>query len=154
MKKVFLTVAFLILLGGDSNLLAFQWIEDVTDASLAKRKELATEQFNFKIQTIKNPQAADLSQMRKIIEKGVSFSNEISEYCERIRSSNSVIDCYRELKKFTSELADLELDTAKFLVELGFEKEAKFYCRDVITRYTGDAYRSYVRRAEFCLEDL
>jgi hypothetical protein len=36
----------------------------------------------------------------------------------------------------------------------GYKEEAKFYCRDVVVTFTGDAYRSYVRQAEFCLEDL
>ena len=38
--------------------------------------------------------------------------------------------------------------------KLGERDKAKEMYRDVVVNYTGTAYRSYVKKAEFALEDL
>lgn len=51
-------------------------------------------------------------------------------------------------------LAEMTLEVADMYRQLGMRDEAKKYYRLVITTYTGNAYKSQVKKAEFGLEDL
>lgn len=51
-------------------------------------------------------------------------------------------------------MAEMTLSVADMYKQLGLKDEAKKYYRLVIITYTGDAYKSQVKKAEFGLEDL
>lgn len=50
--------------------------------------------------------------------------------------------------------ADIEVKTADYLAKVGEKEQAKMLYRNIITIYTGSAYKSEVKKAEFGLEDL
>jgi len=53
-----------------------------------------------------------------------------------------------------SETAAMRIDIGRMYSELGERDKAKEMYRSVVINYTGTAYRSYVKKAEFALEDL
>ena len=50
--------------------------------------------------------------------------------------------------------AEMMLFIAYYYANMGDKKKAKAYYRVIIVMFAGDAYRSFVRQAEFGLEDL
>jgi thiaminase len=48
----------------------------------------------------------------------------------------------------------MQLFVADYYADHGDKDRAKQLYRDIITTYTGEAYKSYVKKAEFGLEDL
>ena len=50
--------------------------------------------------------------------------------------------------------AEMALNAATFCTQKGLYAKAKQLYREIIITYTGDAYRSYVKQAEFGIEDL
>jgi hypothetical protein len=65
---------------------------------------------------------------------------------------------YRQCKLYYDEstqlIANMMLYAAKYSAARGNIKAARKLYRDIITTFTGNAYRSYVKKAEFGLEDL
>ena len=58
------------------------------------------------------------------------------------------------IRLLSEAAADMKLTVGDYLVKAGAYSKAKRVYREVITTFTGDAYRSYTRKAEFALEDI
>jgi thiaminase len=69
-------------------------------------------------------------------------------------STSTYIDCLTNYRLIGEQSAQLEVMTAKYFAQKGRIDKAKELYRNIITTYVGDSYRSYVRQAEFGLNDL
>lgn len=96
------------------------------------------------------------------ISRALSYSKSIVDAAETINANcedlKSVIREWKACKDtYLTALqlaAECDLQIANYAVSMKQLSLAKKLYRDVIITYTGSAYRSYVKRAEFALEDL
>jgi hypothetical protein len=62
--------------------------------------------------------------------------------------------CRIRVEELTPEVINVKLNLSGIFIKFGLIKEARSLLRSIVTDYTGNAYRGYVRKAEFMLEDL
>ena len=74
--------------------------------------------------------------------------------CNRIYRTSSYFDCSITLRLVASKSAEMEVITADYFAKNGMKDKAKEMYRNIIITYVGDAYKSYVKQAEFGLKDL
>lgn len=97
-----------------------------------------------------------------------NFKN-IPQAISPITSAEKMLDFYSNMKGLPTDeyrqaiisysliaksLAEMTLELADMYKQLGMKDKAKKYYRSVVTTFTGDAYKSQVKKAEFGLEDL
>jgi hypothetical protein len=70
------------------------------------------------------------------------------------RVNSTCIDCLGNFRSIAATAAQMTVNAANYCAKKGHKDRAKQLYLEVITTYVGDAYRSYVRQAEFGLEDL
>lgn len=86
--------------------------------------------------------------------KGPSFSADIQNECAMLQTTDHLSACLETVGYANSRAAQMKLNAAKYALEQGNKQVAKQLYRDVIITFTGPAYASYVKQAEFGLEDL
>ena len=103
--------------------------------------------------------------VNEVVSKGNEYRSVVYEmdqhcsYLERVgefdRNYKSVyITCLHAKGTLSQRVASLQFESAKYCETHGDMVQAKELYRDIITTFTGDAYRSVVKKAEFALEDL
>jgi hypothetical protein len=101
----------------------------------------------------------------EVVSKGNEFRSvlyEMDQHCSYLeregefdRNYKSVyITCLHAKGTLSQTVASTQFDSAKYCETHGDMAQAKDLYRDIITTFTGDAYRSVVKKAEFALEDL
>ncbi|HBR21387.1 MAG TPA: hypothetical protein DD713_02275 [Nitrospiraceae bacterium] len=101
-----------------------------------------------------NSKTSDFDALQAHISRADAVRADQQNQCAWAHGTRSYIDCLTNLGLIAGKTADLELITADYFAQKGKKDQAKAMYRRVITTYVGDAYRSYVKRAEFGLEDL
>jgi hypothetical protein len=71
--------------------------------------------------------------------------------CQHSSCTEDVGDAYMTLNRVG---ADMKLSLGEMYTEMGQKEKAKQVYRSIITDYTGSAYASSVKKAEFALDDL
>lgn len=152
MKRIFL---FLCLLTAQScaNLGSYQnpWTEYYNQnlINIENMKNLDLEHV-----TLIANNTTDFNQLLSIIDQAALIRASQQKQYEFASGTSQGLDCLNILQLIGSRSAAIELDIADYLAKKGMKGKAKELYRNVITTYTGNAYRSYVRQAEFSLEDL
>lgn len=101
------------------------------------------------------------SPMQEVINKnsdGAAAHQEFRGICKKYSNDtynfkfySSCMDIYGLLGGVRAEMM---LSTGKYAAELGKKEDAKQIFRDIVTNFTGEAYKSQVKKAEFALQDL
>ncbi len=97
---------------------------------------------------------ADQGKLMLNIDKAKLIRADQENQCSWAYGTSSYIDCLTNLRLVAEQSAQMEIITAKYFAQKGMKDKAKEMYRNIITTYVGDAYRSYVKQAEFGLEDL
>jgi len=89
-----------------------------------------------------------------IVDKITSIKNdcELMESMDRYGTNYSW--CHGYFRVYASETADIFLKVGDYCVKNSLFEDARNIYRRIIINYTGIAYKSYVRQAEFGLEDI
>lgn len=84
--------------------------------------------------------------------RGVGYGS--MAYTAAYTSIQAYSSCMDTYAKAVSEQAEMMLALGDYYLARGKVEKAKETYRNVILTYTGDIYRTYVKRAEFALEDM
>lgn len=105
-------------------------------------------------------QNADITEIISLTHRAMDKISEIDKKCAEVswirRSSYDDIysDCLETKHGIAKVAATMKINAAKYCAQKGLVDKAKELYREVIITFTGDSYRSYVKQAEFGLEDL
>jgi hypothetical protein len=100
-----------------------------------------------------NRKSADHRRVTKNIFLAAEVSQKQSDECNNVNRRNA-LNCLDDLKAINRAAAEVELLAAKHFKDFGNKDVAKDIYRKIIVKYTGGAYKSHVKQAEFGLEDL
>lgn len=82
----------------------------------------------------------------------------LDEICEKYRGNHEDFKFYMSCRDLYGILgghyAEMMLSLGEYASQIEKKDEAKQIYRDIIITFTGDGFRSYVKKAEFALEDL
>ncbi len=115
------------------------------------------------ISSIKSANASLMSEDKiENLDKMISNANTASQLADEMKAACDMADafgdyyswCYGYFKIYASESAEIKLKVADYCLKKRLTDTAKKLYREIITTYTGDAYRSYVKQAEFGLDDV
>jgi hypothetical protein len=139
------------------------------NASHEEFKKIANDQLDIIYKTKGSPDDA-YNQVRKLWEVRASvkkYCNELDLYIYGIDQGVTIVskqqeidvkyksrECNLTLNAETDLIADMMLASAKYYTQNNNKAAAKKIYRDVIITFTGDNYKSQVKKAEFALEDL
>lgn len=90
-------------------------------------------------------------------DEALSLVYKIGDLCdevERLFSLTSWKPCMDGYQLIGGLSAEMKLKAGRYCVKKGLKNRARSIFRELIITYTGDSYKSYVRAAEFELEDL
>lgn len=97
---------------------------------------------------------AKLEDIPKMLDALYDINKRLGIHCEEITVTNDKRRCFIDYKYTADTLSLIHLDYAEKLVNAKQNEEAKKVLRNYITIFTGPAYKSGVKKAEFMLEDL
>jgi len=63
-------------------------------------------------------------------------------------------ECHLTMDAESDIIADMMHTSAEYYIKKGNKKAAKHIYRNIVTTFTGDSYKSQVKKAEFALEDI
>lgn len=109
-------------------------------------------------QQLISAESPDVDKIVQIANAASLTATNAQNWCDSWACSGSVsstcIDCLGNFRSIAATAAQLTVNAANYCAKKGHKERAKQLYREVITTYVGDSYRSYVRQAEFGLEDL
>jgi hypothetical protein len=117
-------------------------------------KELE-EYFSKALPTVSEDPESNIDLLLLVTEDVLDTALELKQACgvESI-SGNYESWCFGYAQVYAEKSAIMKLKTAEQAVKYGLRNKAKSIYRNIITSYVGYAYKSYVKQAEFGLEDL
>lgn len=101
--------------------------------------------------TGKTPQVLELLRAVDNLTDDYSGREDLLKASSQVNAYSASSDAYVYV---VSESAEMRIAVGGMYAKLGDKDKAKEMYRNVVISYTGTAYRSFVKRAEFALEDL
>jgi len=123
----------------------------IQEASAAMEKGAIIVHKNETIQADELSKRGDVNLIASLASEAVDASILRWNGC-LVLSRNNVPMCIDQ--SLTKNAIKMKLAAAKYAIEQGNKAVAKQQYRDIIITFTGPAYASYVKQAEFGLEDL
>jgi len=113
------------------------------------------EQYAYKRQSTLIKSNGSLDEVVSLSDSALSSASSMQRECENVRPNHRMwMDCM-DLSKISIKIAaEMKISAAKYAASQGNKAVAKSQYRDVVTTFTGQSYTSYVKQAEFGLEDL
>jgi hypothetical protein len=108
-------------------------------------------------QNISSQSSSDIKQIENLSLQMKLAAANINYVCETRNCYGRMwrcADCLEMVIIGNQRSAEMDVFIANYYAKYGDKEKAKQLYRDIIVIYTGTAYKSYVKQAEFGLEDL